>query len=176
MRTKPMSYFFKLTLAVAGVCSLALTSYADTDAAQSNASAATATEAVSADSETEVTPQQSRAQKRRLATISKTQTAAEGFESVEMFSAMETGDIEVTIKARSAIDSNILVKNNTDRPLSVQMPKTFSAVPVLRQFGGGGGGLGGGGLRRAFGSSRLLRLGLIGGVVAIATSDASPDN
>ena len=42
--------------------------------------------------------------------------------------------------------------------------------------GVGGGGLGGGGLRRAFGSSRLLRLGLIGGVVAIATTDASPDN
>ncbi len=153
MRTKPMSYFFKLTLAVAGVCSLAVTSYADTDSAPSSTPAVAATEAVSVEAETELTPQQTRSQKRRLATISKTQTAAEGFEAVEMFAAMETGDVEVTIKARSAIDSNILVKNNTDRPLSVQMPKTFSAVPVMRQFGGGGfggggrgGGLGGGGL------------------------------
>ncbi len=149
MRTKPMSYIFKLTLAVAGVCSLALTSHADTDTATSTQSEVVATKTVSADAETEMTPQQARALKRRLATISKTQTAAEGFEAVEMFAAMETGDVEVIIKARSAIDSNILVKNNTDRPLSVQMPKTFSAVPVMRQFGGGGlggGGLGGGGL------------------------------
>ena len=148
MRTKPMSYFFKLTLAVAGVCSLAMTSYADTDAVPSDTPAATPTEAVSAEAEAEVKPQLTRAEKRRLATISKTQTAAQGFEAVEMFAAMETGDVEVTIKARSAIDSNILVKNNSDRPLSVLMPQTFSAVPALRQFGGGGlggGGLGGGG-------------------------------
>jgi len=58
---------------------------------------------------------------------------------------MESGDVEVIIKARSAADSNILVKNKTDRPLSVLMPGTFSAVPALRQFGGGGGGRGGGG-------------------------------
>ena len=149
MRTKPMSYFsmshfFKLTLAIAGVCSFAMASYADTDAAPSDTTAVS-TAAVSAEAETEQTPQQSRAEKRRLATISKTSSPAEGFEAVEMFAAMETGDVEVTIKARSAIDSNILVKNNTDRPLSVQMPKTFSAVPVMRQFGGGGGGFGGGG-------------------------------
>lgn len=155
MRTKPMSYFFKLTLAVAGICSLAMTSYADTDAAPSSTPAVAATEEVSAESKTEMTPQQSRAKKRRLSTISKSQSPAEGFEAVEMFAAMETGDVEVTIKARSAIDSNILVKNTSDRPLSVQMPQTFSAVPAMRQFGGGGfggggrgggGGLGGGGL------------------------------
>ena len=146
MRTKPMSYFFKLTLAIAGVYSLAITSYADTDAAASDTPAATSTESVSTEAEAEVKPRLSRADKRRLATISKTQTAAEGFEAVEMFAAMETGEVEVTIKARSAIDSNILVKNNSDRPLSVLMPETFSAVPALRQFGGGGGGLGGGGL------------------------------
>lgn len=146
MRTKPMSYLFKLTLAVAGICAFAVTSNADTDAVKSGSKAATvATEAVSVETEPEMTPQQLRREKRRLSTISKTQTPVEGFEAIEMFSAMETGDVEVTIKARSAIDSNILVKNNTDRPLSVIMPATFSAVPVMRQFGGGGGGFGGGG-------------------------------
>ena len=154
MRTKPMSYFFKLTLAVAGVCAFAMTSHADTDTAGSSSGSQT-TETVSVesavDSSAEMTPQQLRREKKRLSTISKTQTAVEGFEAVDMFAAMETGDVEVTIKARSAIDSNILVKNNTDRPLSVQMPTTFAAVPVLRQFGGGGfggggqGGIGGGG-------------------------------
>lgn len=41
-------------------------------------------------------------------------------------------------------------------------------------FGGGGGGLFGGGGGGLLGGSRLLRLGAIGGVIAIATS--SPDN
>ena len=151
MRTKPMSYFFKLTLAVAGVCAFAMTSHADTDTAASSSGSQT-TETVSVESAveptTEMTPQELRREKKRLSTISKTQTPVEGFDAVDMFAAMETGDVEVTIKARSAIDSNILVKNTTDRPLSVRMPTTFAAVPVLRQFGGGGfggGGRGGGG-------------------------------
>ena len=145
MRTKPMSYFFKLTLAVAGICAFAVTSHADTDTTGSS-SGSQSTETVSVEC-TELTPQELRREKKRLSTISKTQTPVEGFEAVEMFAAMETGDVEVIIKARSAIDSNILVKNKTDRPLSVQMPATFSAVPVMRQFGGGGGGFGGGGGR-----------------------------
>ena len=148
MRTKPMSYFFKLTLAVAGVCAFAVTSHADTDSSGTSSESQT-TEVVSVksavDSSPEMTPQELRLEKKRLSTISKTQTPVEGFEAVDMFAAMQTGDVDVTIKARSAIDSNILVKNNTDRPLSVQMPTTFSAVPVLRQFGGGGFGGGGGG-------------------------------
>ncbi len=167
MRTKPMSYYFKLTLAVAGVCALAMTSHADTDSNESNASAST--EMVSVESEPEMTPQQLRIQKRRLSTISKSQTAVEGFEPVEMFSAMKSGDLEVTIKARSASDSNILVKNNTDRPLSVVMPATFSAVPALRQFGGGGGGgiggggLGGGGIGGGLGGGQGIGGGIGGG-------------
>lgn len=153
MRTKPMSYFLKLTFAIAGACALATTSYANTgdDQPKEHESATTV---VSVESQPEMTPQQLQAEKRRLSKISKTATPEQGFDVVEMFSAMETGEVEVTIKARSASDSNILVKNTTDRPLSVQMPATFSAVPVLRQFGGGGlggggrggGGLGGGGL------------------------------
>jgi hypothetical protein len=144
-----MSHFFKLTFAVLGVCAVAMSSYADTNNEPAHPQATVSTESVSVKSETEMTPQQLRAEKRRLSKISKTAAPEPGFEAVEMFSAMETGDVEVIIKARSASDSNILVKNNTDRPLSVQMPATFSAVPVLRQFGGGGlggGGLGGGGL------------------------------
>ena len=171
MRTKRMSYFFKLTLAVAGICAFAVTSHADTDTAGSSSDSQT-TEAVSveaaAESSTEMTPQQLRREKKRLSTISKTQTPVEGFESVDMFAAMETGDVEVIIKARSAIDSNILVKNNTDRPLSVQMPTTFAAVPVLRQFGGGGfggggGGLGGGGLGGGLGGQQGGGQGIGGG-------------
>jgi len=90
-----------------------------------------------------------RLEKKRLSRISKTMTPVEGFESVEMFSAMESGEVEVIIKTKSSADANIIVKNNSDKPLAIGMPAAFSAVPVLRQggFGGGrgGGGLGGGG-------------------------------
>ena len=86
-----------------------------------------------------------RLEKKRLSRISKTMTPVEGFESVEMFSAMESGDVEVIIKTKSSADANIIVKNNSDKPLAIGMPAAFSAVPVLRQGGFGGGGRGGGG-------------------------------
>ncbi|MFK7767623.1 MAG: hypothetical protein AB8B55_10420 [Mariniblastus sp.] len=82
---------------------------------------------------------------RRMNTISKTQTPAKDFEPVEMFSAMSQGDIEVIIKANSSAKANIIVKNNSDKPLAIEMPAAFSTVPVMRQGGFGGGGQGGGG-------------------------------
>ena len=84
-------------------------------------------------------------EERRLSTMWKTFEPVEGFEPVEMFDGMASGSVDVVIKAKNAIDSTLIVKNETDKPLAIQMPATFSAVPVLRQFGGGGGGLGGGG-------------------------------
>ncbi len=86
-----------------------------------------------------------RLEKKRLSRISKTTTPVEGFEPVEMFSAMESGEIEVIIKTKSSADSNILVTNNSDKPLAIGMPAAFSAVPAMRQGGFGGGGFGGGG-------------------------------
>lgn len=82
----------------------------------------------------------------RLGRFHKTQTAVEGFEPVDMYDGISNGDVEVTIKAKSSSDSNFFVKNLTDRPLAIKLPKAFSAIPVVRQFGGGGfGGQGGGG-------------------------------
>ncbi|MFK7769256.1 MAG: hypothetical protein AB8B55_18690 [Mariniblastus sp.] len=61
----------------------------------------------------------------------------------------------------------LLLQANSGVPYS-----TFSAAPG-GGIGGGGGGFGGGGL---LGNRRLLRLGLIGGVIAIASGDdSSPD-
>ncbi len=83
---------------------------------------------------------------RRLNTVVKSQSAVEGFESVEMFDAIGHGEVEVIIRATSAAKSNLIVKNTTDKPLAIVMPAAFSAVPVLRQgFGGGFGGAGQGG-------------------------------
>ena len=79
----------------------------------------------------------------RLGRFHKTQTPVEGFESVDMYDGIANGEVEVTIKAKSSSDSNFFVKNLTDKPLAIKLPKAFSAVPVVRQFGQGGGGFGG---------------------------------
>jgi hypothetical protein len=74
-------------------------------------------------------------------------------DSVEMFAAMEEGQIEVKFIPKDSTEANVLIKNKTDKPLNVQLPEAFAAVPILAQFGGGGfgggqqggGGFGGGG-------------------------------
>ena len=69
-------------------------------------------------------------------------------ETVEMFAAMESGDIDVKLIPKNAEEARILVTNNTKKPLRIEMPAAFAGVPVLAQFGGGGmggGGMGGGG-------------------------------
>jgi hypothetical protein len=86
---------------------------------------------------------------KRLSTIAKTQTPVEGFDSVEMFEAMANGEISVVIKTKDERDANLLVTNNSKRPLAIKMPSAFSAVPIMRQgvgggLAGGGGGFGGG--------------------------------
>ncbi len=60
----------------------------------------------------------------RLSIVSKTRTPVDGFESVEMFSAMSSGDIDVLFKAKDATAANIMVTNNSDRPLAIEMPAT----------------------------------------------------
>ena len=67
-------------------------------------------------------------------------------ESVEMFSAMEAGQIDVKLIPKDSTRCRVLIKNKTDKPLAVRLPDAFAGVPVLAQFGGGGGGRGGGGL------------------------------
>lgn len=69
-------------------------------------------------------------------------------ETVEMFQAIEDGRIAVKLIPKDSKQSNVLIENKTDKPLSVQLPDAFAGVPVLAQIGGGlgGGGLGGGGL------------------------------
>lgn len=68
-------------------------------------------------------------------------------EQVELFAAVEAGLIEVSFVPRDSTEATVRIKNNTKRPLTVQLPEAFAATPVLAQFGGGrGGGMGGGGM------------------------------
>ncbi|HUQ72004.1 MAG TPA: hypothetical protein VM165_20905 [Planctomycetaceae bacterium] len=65
---------------------------------------------------------------------------------VELFDAIEAGQLEVKVVPKNAFGSNVLIENKTDKPLTVKLPQAVVAVPKhLAQFGGGGGGLGGGG-------------------------------
>ncbi len=111
------------------------------------------------DDETGVKQESARAllvEQKRMNTIAKTQSAVEGFESIDLFDAMSHGEIKVIIRTKDAGNANLIVENTSDKPLAIVMPAAFSAVPVMRQapggapggggFGGGGGGLGGGGL------------------------------
>jgi len=73
--------------------------------------------------------------------------AADAAMDVELFAAIEAGEIEAKIIPKDATEATILLENKTDKPLRVKLPEAFAAAPVMAQIGGGlgGGGLGGGG-------------------------------
>jgi hypothetical protein len=70
--------------------------------------------------------------------------------SVELFQAIDAGQIEVKLIPKDSTQCRVRIKNKTDGPLNVKLPEAFAGVPVLAQFGapvgGGGGGIGGGGI------------------------------
>jgi len=70
--------------------------------------------------------------------------AAKNVESVEMFAAMQNGDIEVKLIPNNDKEANVIITNKTKRPLSVRLPEAFAGVPILAQDGLGGLGRGGG--------------------------------
>ena len=75
-------------------------------------------------------------------------------ETVEMFEAIEQGQIEVKLIPKDSTESRVLIENKTKQPLNVKLPEAFAGVPVLAQAGfGGAGNLGGVGNRgnRGFG-------------------------
>ena len=61
-------------------------------------------------------------------------------ETVEMFSAIENGQIAVKLIPKDSTQCRIFIENKTDKPLNVKLPETFAGVPVLAQRPGGGGG------------------------------------
>jgi len=83
-------------------------------------------------------------------------------QTVEMFSAIKDGRIEVQLVPKDSTQCRVVVKNKTDQPLSVKLPEAFAGVPVLAQaigppVGGGRAGRGGGGLGYGGSSSRSGR-------------------
>jgi uncharacterized membrane protein YgcG len=64
-------------------------------------------------------------------------------QNVEMFQAIEKGDIAVRIIPKDSTLCRIQIENKTKKPLNIKLPTSFAAVPVLAQMGdremGGGG-------------------------------------
>ncbi len=90
------------------------------------------------------------------------QTKEEG-RVVEMFSAIDDGDLEVELIPKDSTRCTVIFKNKTDEPLRIKLPDAFAGVPVLGQMAGGmmgGGGMGGMG---GFGGGGMGGMGGMGG-------------
>ena len=98
----------------------------------------------------------------RRARLTKTGSYNPADPTVEMFEAIEKGDIAVKLIPKDSTLCRVLIENKTDKPLNVKLPATFAGVPALAQFGGGGmggrgggnrggGGMGGGGQNQSMG-------------------------
>jgi hypothetical protein len=61
-------------------------------------------------------------------------------ETVEMFAAIEKGDIAVKLIPKDSTECRVIIENKTKRPLNVKLPEAFAGVPVLAQQAAGGGG------------------------------------
>jgi hypothetical protein len=59
-------------------------------------------------------------------------------QTVEMFAAIEKGDIAVKLIPKDSTEARVLIENKTDKPLNVKLPDAFAGVPVLAQALGGG--------------------------------------
>lgn len=55
-------------------------------------------------------------------------------EVVDVFSGIENGQLEVQLIPKDSSKCRLLVKNKTDKPLNVMLPRAFAGVPVLAQF------------------------------------------
>jgi len=60
-------------------------------------------------------------------------------ETVEMFAAIEDGQIDVKLIPKDSTECRVLIENKTQKPLTVRLPEAFAGVPVLAQLGGLGG-------------------------------------
>ena len=70
---------------------------------------------------------------------------ADNIEAVDLFEAMNAGQVAVRFIPSDAAKANVLIENKTDHVLHVELPDAFAAVPVLAQLGPDPAGNGGGG-------------------------------
>ncbi len=66
-------------------------------------------------------------------------SASSNSTGVNFFAAIRNGDLDVKFIPRDSRRAQVLIKNNTDQPLSVKLPDAFVGIPVLAQANGVGG-------------------------------------
>jgi hypothetical protein len=54
--------------------------------------------------------------------------------TVEMFQAIEEGQIDVKLIPKDSTECQVMIENKTDQPLNVKLPEAFAGVPVLAQL------------------------------------------
>ncbi len=96
-------------------------------------------------------------------------------EKVELFAAIAQQQISVKFIPKNSTQANVLIENKTNKPLSIQLPAAFAAVPVLGQaaapagggnttntqpqpMGGGFGGMGGMGMGGGMGGGGFFNI------------------
>jgi hypothetical protein len=84
--------------------------------------------------------------------------------SVELFAAIEKGQIDVKIFPKDSTQSRIVIANKTDKPLSIKLPDAFGAVPVLAQAAGGAPAAGGGHTHGGSNQEQSVGGGMMGGM------------
>ena len=115
---------------------------------------------------------------------------------VDMFAAIEAGDLEVKLIPKDSTRTTVIFKNVSDKKLDLRLPNAFAGIPatalaqkkgqpqaavrvpdgILAQIGGAGGGLGaggGGGGNQGFGGG--MGGGMMGGGMGGGFFTVQPD-
>jgi len=111
--------------------------------------------------ERKTTASSSKRKKKRLPPITNLKVDPKA-QHVSLFDGMSGGALTVKVVAQNALYGSLYIENTSQKPLTVEMPDSFVAVQVLRQFGGGGRGATGG----AAGGAQAMGGGMAGGGMA----------
>ena len=79
-----------------------------------------------------------------VTSVASSGSAVEETPPIDLHEAIDSGTIDVKLIVKNGQQARIVAKNNTDQPLTIQVPEAFAAVPVLAQTTQGGGGTGSG--------------------------------
>ena len=68
-----------------------------------------------------------------VTSVASSGSAVEETPPIDLHEAIDSGTIDVKLIVKNGQQARIVAKNNTDQPLTIQVPEAFAAVPVLAQ-------------------------------------------
>ena len=84
--------------------------------------------------------------------VSASAPVASAAQAAELFAAEAKGDVAVKYIPNDSRSAQVIITNQTSKPLSLRLPAAFAGVPVLAQMGMG---MGGGGAAAGFGAGGI---------------------